>query len=147
MPWWVWSAILTIAVFVPGLYLIVAELWYMTVFLQTKERAPEHYSASKTRYFTAAASVLILYASDHVAELMYSQGILELPANVYSIGRTILLFVFLLMAVWQLVILLNAYTYAIEGENFKNSRAKYLLVFIFAPIGAWYIDRSETERL
>lgn len=133
---WIWSAALFVALLHPLAYIIVVELWYYTVFAATRTSAPEHYTTSRRRYCTTSISVVALSLIYAISERLYAVEQMPLSPQAYAVSRTILLFILILMAVWQIVILLNAYSYSIDGNNFKNSRARYLLLIILAPIGA-----------
>ena len=139
VPRWAWCFLLLSALFLPEVYIIVCQLWYLSVFLKTKESAAEHYTDTCHRYFTVTTCLIVCSGLYDIAAPLYTAGWLPISTHFLSIAKTIILFVLLLLQVWQLVILLNAYSYARDGINFKNSRARYLLYFILAPIGAYFI--------
>lgn len=140
---WDWCVAMVVALFFPYAYVVVAELWYYSVFVGTRRTAREHYEASRGRYVGVSVAVVVLSLVYVVAQRLYGTGVLSaVSPQVYAVSRSVLLFVCILMAVWQIVILLNAYSYAVDGDNFKNSRARYLLLFVLAPIGAVVIGRA-----
>lgn len=126
------------SLFIPYAYIVVVELWYYSLFVGTRTSAEEHYTASHRRYLAVSVAVGVLSLVYIVLQRLYAAGCIPSP-QVYAISRTVLLFVCILVAVWQIVILLNAYSYAVDGDNFKNSRARYLLLLILAPIGTFYL--------
>lgn len=143
IPAWIWSAMLLAALLHPYAYMLVAELWYLVMFRSTAQRAAEYYCASERRYSSITLLALVVGSLYFLSEHIYGSWCLPLSAYVYTMGKTILLFALLLILVWQIVILLNSYTYTLDNKEFKDSKAKYLLLFIIAPVGALVLGRKE----
>ena len=144
-PWWLWCAVLIMSLFVPMAYVVVVHLWYIVVFETTRDRACEHYSSAKIRYRVLCGSVVVISLLVALFTYLFNDQLLPISAQVFSIVKSSLFFIWLFAEVWQLVILANAYSYAMVGDNFKNSRVRYLLYFIFSPIGTYFV-RLENQN-
>lgn len=140
VPRWIWFGLMIAGIAIsPYIYLIETEAWYFTVFESTRNKAGEHYAATKTRYYGLTAGIVCIVIFHILWKTLYNETNTIFTPHLFSIVNTVVLFMALLLTVWQIVILLNAYSYTQEGDNFKNSRAKYLLYLVFAPIGVWKI--------
>lgn len=132
---------LLVALLHPYAYMLVAELWYLAMFRSVAAtRAAEYYNASKRRYLTISLLVVIFGSLYFLSECV--AGRLPVSAQAFAMGKTLLLFVLLLILVWQIVILFNTYTYTLNDKEFKDAKAKYLLLFIISPLGALFLGRK-----
>lgn len=120
------------------LYILIAQFWYYSVFDATRVAAAEHFKSSNSRLiFLAVAIVALKFISFVLSDIVM---LFTDSAMVISLAYSALFLLEVFLYVWEFVILSNAFSWALVGENFKNSRIKWMVALLFAPIGLFWIQ-------
>ena len=112
------------------------EIWYLMVLDGVRAKAEKYYNEIVGRFKLIVGLIMTIETIFSVMSVITILGLNLFSNTVLGVVYSVRFLAHSVLFIWQISMLMNAFTATMSAEEYKAERGKIALMLVFAPIGA-----------